>query len=601
MKMISTGSAQRIGLALALILSPIASATDGAQKEILLVMSRGYGLNYLLLQDEIDQFGWHATRAALTDTIPVCTPFAAPRGAVPLPADRLIADISDVTAYDCVAILAATQYADGNPFADLMGDRHTMNLVRAAAAEGIPIFATCAGVRLLAAADLIAGKPVMGSPHFEKEYTDAGATYKGKDCSPIIADGIITSARGQYNNVANAMAIATAIEQRESRRDAIKPPAATIIRASRADDFTGEALWVRTYGGAWADGAQAMCSTPDGNFLIAGYTFSHGAGDADLLLICVDEEGDLLWSQRHGGSGTEYAYGCLAVPEGYLVTGYTTSTGAGSKDLWLLKVDHRGHEVWSHTYGGASWEVGKAIAATVDGYAIAGLTRSLGAGENDAFVLRTDTAGREIWSYAYGGDKDDMATAIVTAPGGGFLIAGTTASFGASNTDAYLVRLDSQGKELWSKTHAARGPAGHGFDWCSAMGGRRDGSALLTGYSDCNDLMDAVVICVDGQGEEEWSQAFGDRFYDYGTAVHEMRDGCMIAVGATKTPAGNNDLTVTQLDATGQILWRRVIGGSGQEWATDTAEAKNGDCLIVGHTSSAGMGSFDICLCRIAR
>lgn len=90
-------------------------------KEILLVMSQGYGLNCFLLQDEIDQYGWNITRASLTDTIPVCTPFAS---------------------------------------------------------EDVPIFTTCAGVRVLAASDLIAGKKVMGSHHFEEEYAAAGAGSK---------------------------------------------------------------------------------------------------------------------------------------------------------------------------------------------------------------------------------------------------------------------------------------------------------------------------------------------------------------------------------------------------------------------------------------
>ena len=215
-------------------------------------------------------------------------------------------------------------------------------------------------------------------------------------------------------------------------------------------------------------------------------------------------------------------------------------------------------------------------------------------------VHGVDRQGREAWSHTYGGERDEIANAIILAPDGGFIISGTTATFGGGNTDTYLVRTNAEGQSLWTKSYSAKGPAGHGFDWCTAMGSRKRGGNLITGYADCNDLMEAVVTCINDEGEEVWSRAFGDSFYDYGAAGCEMRDQSLIAAGTTKTPAGNNDFTVSKLDAQGQLLWRKVVGGPGQEWSTDVTETENGDYLVIGHTNSAGAGSFGICLCLVA-
>jgi hypothetical protein len=451
------------------------------------------------------------------------------------------------------------------------------------------------------------GKKMVGAPRFVEEYQAAGAVYIGNernDHPPVIDGNVITGTRGQYYNLSNCQAIASLIEERQkgrkkgvSRRHYLVEQESSIV--------SGTSGWAKTYGGKEAEGGRAVCSCPDGGFFIAGYTFSPGTGDSDLLVIKTDEKGEMGWSKTYGGAGTEYGNACLCLPDGYLVTGYTTSFGSGGKDVYLVKTDNKGREIWSRTYGGPSWDVGTALCESVDGnFYVCGYTHSFGKGEEDVYLIKIDKNGNKLWSRTYGGDRLDMANSIALTEDGGLLIGATSGSF-SGNTDFYLIRTDDQGEEIWSKTYAAEGPRGHAFDWCSGMVGTRDDGAILTGYSDCQDVMDMHVIKTDADGNEVWTKTLGNKpFYDFGNAVLELADGGYFVAGTTKSikkseEIYNNDMYLVRLDPDGNVLWEKSYGGSGTDWASSAAQNGKGDVVVAGYTNSAGSGFFDLLLLGI--
>jgi len=131
---------------------------------------------------------------------------------------------------------------------------------------------------------------------------------------------------------------------------------------------------------------------------------------------------------------------------GFAVAGWTESKGAGSSDMWVLRLDEAGNVVWDHTYGGAEDDVARSIVALADGgLAVAGYTQSKGAGDDDMWVLRLDEAGNVVWDKTFGGAKADMANSIVALADGGFAVAGRTYSKGAGNNDMWVLRLDEAG------------------------------------------------------------------------------------------------------------------------------------------------------------
>jgi hypothetical protein len=598
-------------LAVLLLVSCASRHDDGVN--VLILAPQNLGANYYLLRDVIEEYGWNVTHTGVLDSITPCPWFANHGQVFPLIPDVKIEDLEDIGYYDCLMIAPSTGNAAPveYPVGDIIDSPEALRLIRRAAYYGLAVFATCVGVRTLAAADVIRGHFIVGSPRFRQEYINAGANYIGRpqnDNPPTIDGNIVTCARGQYYNYANVMAIATVIEsnQGRGRKDILN---AEYINARDVDFKTDDVLWAKNYGGAGADGGRAFCMTREGGCLLVGYTFAPGAPDADMLVIKTDADGNMIWSKRFGGAGTEYGNACTETEDGYLILGYTTSFGAGSKDLYLLRIDDEGNEVWSKTFGGVSWDVGTALCqAGENRYFVCGFTHSFGYSEEDIYVLKIDGQGNTIWSKTFSGWRIDMANSVHATDDGGCVIAASSGSHSA-NTDFYLAKIDAAGEKEWSKSYNAPGEHGHGFDWCKGSSAAADGGWILTGYSDCNDMMDVVVVKTDSLGDEQWLTSFGNKpFYEYGNAVCQVADGGYVIAGMTKAMVRpteynkrtyDNDIYLAKLNAEGAIVWDKTIGGQGAEWANAVHMSPDGDFLMVGHSDGGAAGSLDVLLIRI--
>jgi putative intracellular protease/amidase len=576
---------------------------------VLLLVSKNYGLNYFLIRDVFDQFGWKVVHTGVSDEIAACPPVEKQLGIHPVIPDVPLAEIDNLDEYD--GLLIPPGAGNYNPvpdaFADLLGSPEALSLIGKAVNSDMPVFAICSGSRVLAAADVLRGKRMVGSPRFLEEYQTAGAVYIGNernDHPPVIDGNIITGTRGQYYNLSNCQALATLIEERQMGRK--KGASRSDFLVTQDPSFvSGEHVWAKTYGGEQAEGGRAVCLCSDGGFFITGYTFSHGTGDSDLLVIKTDDQGEMEWSRTYGGAGTEYGNACLSLPDGYLVTGYTTSFGSGSKDVYVIRLDTKGKELWSKTFGGPSWDVGTALCESGDGnFYICGYTHSFGKGEEDVYLVKIDENGNKLWSKTFGGERLDMANSICLTEDGGFMIGATSGSFNP-NTSFFLIRSDAQGVEQWSRTYVAEGSHGHGFNWCNDMVSTDDRGVLLAGYTDCQDVMDMHVIKTDSEGQVVWSKTLGNKpFYDYGNSILEMPDGGCLVGGTTKSVVGNkyiynNDVIIVRLDREGNILWEKSCGGSGADWASSVALTGDGEVVIAGHTNSTGSGFFDLLLFKI--
>ena len=154
-----------------------------------------------------------------------------------------------------------------------------------------------------------------------------------------------------------------------------------------------EAAWSKTFGGPGDDHGRSVQQTSDGGYVIAGSTYSHGAGLYDVWLIKTGSSGNMAWNKTFGGSASDFARsGQQTSDGGYIIAGSTYSYGAGASDVWLIKADSSGNEMWSKTFGGSELDGGSSVRQTSDGgYIIAGSTISYGAGTADAWLIK-DTA-----------------------------------------------------------------------------------------------------------------------------------------------------------------------------------------------------------------
>ena len=212
-------------------------------------------------------------------------------------------------------------------------------------------------------------------------------------------------------------------------------------------DANGNIQWAKTYGGTGWDGASSVQQTSDGGYIVAGETYSFGAGSGDFFLIKTDANGNIQWAKTYGGTGYDYASSVQQTSDGgYIVAGGTYSFGAGwDDDIFLIKTDANGNIQWAKTYRGASADGALSVQQTSDGgYIVANYTLSFGAGL-DILLIKTDANGNIQWAKTYGGTVWDIPFSVQQTSDGGYIVAGGTYSFGAGGSDIFLIKTDANG------------------------------------------------------------------------------------------------------------------------------------------------------------
>ncbi|MFZ8835404.1 MAG: hypothetical protein ACO2O5_14605 [Candidatus Caldipriscus sp.] len=185
--------------------------------------------------------------------------------------------------------------------------------------------------------------------------------------------------------------------------------------------------FAKTYGVALWELAYSVQQTSDGGYIVAGRTYSFGAGGWDILLIKTDANGNLIWAKTYGGTYDDWASSVQQTSDGgYIVAGYTESLGAGWYDIFLIKTDANGNRIWAKTYGGTSAEYANSVQQTSDGgYIVAGWTYSFSAVVDwNIFLIKTDANGNVQWAKTYGGTDYDLAFSVEQTSDGGYIAAG---------------------------------------------------------------------------------------------------------------------------------------------------------------------------------
>ncbi|WP_448516390.1 carboxypeptidase regulatory-like domain-containing protein [Pseudothermotoga sp.] len=243
-------------------------------------------------------------------------------------------------------------------------------------------------------------------------------------------------------------------------------------------DANGNKVWEKTFGGSYDERAYCIQQTSDGGYVVAGYTRSPSKWE-DVYILKLDANGNKVWEKTFGGSDNDGAYSVQQTNDGgYVAAGYTKSFGSGWYDAYLLKLDATGNKVWEKTFGGNSWDEVCSIQPIDGGYIVAGYTSSFGSGSYDVYILKLDTSGNEVWSKTFGGSSDDLAWSIQQTNDGGYIVAGYTKSFGAGGEDVYILKLDANGNKVWEKTF------GGSYDeraYCIQQ--TSDGGYIVAGYT----------------------------------------------------------------------------------------------------------------------
>jgi len=179
-------------------------------------------------------------------------------------------------------------------------------------------------------------------------------------------------------------------------------------------------------------------------------TASDGAHQRHFGLI-----GNTQWTRTYGETDNDMAWSMVQTSDGgYVLAGYF-DWGAGDTDFWLVKTDSAGNQLWNEYYGDSGAEDCHSVVQTADeGYALAGYTDSFGAGGSDFWLVKTDSAGNPQWNKIYGGIASDAAYSVVQTADGGYALGGSTRSFGAGGSDFWLVKTDVESGLAWTDSTA---------------------------------------------------------------------------------------------------------------------------------------------------
>jgi hypothetical protein len=297
-------------------------------------------------------------------------------------------------------------------------------------------------------------------------------------------------------------------------------------------DSSGNKLWDKTFGGTADDFGVSVRQTQDGGYIIAGYTFSFGAGMRDCWLIKTDSSGNKLWDKTFGGTRDDMCYNVLQTPDGgYLLVGNTWSFGPdNSGHIWVIKTDSSGNNLWDKTFGGTLCGTALGIEPTGDGaYILAGYTWTCPASNGDAWLMKMDSTGNGLWEATFGGSGHEYAEVAWQTEDGGYVV------FCTKSDDAWLIKTDSSGNKVWDKTFGS-------VQQCWVTDGciADDGGYIMTGVKHTTYLGPQLyanlwVVKTDSDGNQTWDTTYG---YGYGEFIEQTNDGgfVIVAEGYSSSP-----------------------------------------------------------------
>lgn len=377
-----------------------------------------------------------------------------------------------------------------------------------------------------------------------------------------------------------------------------KSLAALVFAVLLCLNTNGQTSFQKTFGESGDDYAYFMQQTADEGYVIIGYTESFGAGGQDVYLINTDSLGDILWTKAYGGTGDEIGNSVQQTFDGgYIITGETSSFGAGGADVYLIKTNSSGDTLWTKAYGGTGVDAGYSVRQTADtGYIITGYTESFGAGTADSYLIKTNSTGDTLWTKTYGGSGFEYSYTVQQTTDGGYILSGETYGFGAGPSDVYLIRTDSIGNTLWTKTYG-----GSGYEGGWSVQQTTDNGYIVAGWADSFGAgsVDAFLIRTDSNGDTVWTKTYGGTGIDVGLQVQETSDNGFILSGYTFSfGAGGGDAYLIKTDANGNISWSNAYGGTVGDAGYSVRQTLDGNYIVGGYSFSIGAGNADVYLIR---
>lgn len=332
---------------------------------------------------------------------------------------------------------------------------------------------------------------------------------------------------------------------------------------------------------------------------LAGETQSYGAGGWDALLVKYDTSGNQLWNRTWGGTSDDCAYSVAVDPTGPVYICDASCSGL-SEDGFLVKYNDSGAQLWNHTWGGPLEDrfLNFAIDASGNVYA-AGFTGTAANGW-DAVLVKFDSSGNELWNRTWGGSRDDYWQGVAIDGSTGYVyVFGETLITNIGNRNAVIGKYDPSGTQLWVQTWGGSVGDTQVLDGAVDAGGNVYAVGQMTSSSAGTH---AFLAKYTPSGDQLWSQAWGGSGSNIGYGIAIDAEQCPFITGFTTSfGASQNDAFIAKYNSTGTLLWNRLWGGPGNDYAYGIILDVAGNIYLAGITYSWGAGADDAFLAFIPR
>lgn len=304
----------------------------------------------------------------------------------------------------------------------------------------------------------------------------------------------------------------------------------------------------------------------------------------NLQLTKIDDDLNKIWTKSYPRPLQNFSKQVLKTEDGFILLGSGTESDLGSSDLdiFIIKTDEQGEEIWSKYYGGEATDRGEAIIKLEDGgFIILGFSFANNLARN-RLIIKIDANGEELWSKENESNFNNEGWSIAAAGNNEYVLMGTNISADSTKTEIEIERIDVEGNSIWIKEYESVDP----FSFDARIIKSNEGGFMLIATQASglnNNDSDMFILKIDEFGDKEWSKAYGGDKGEDGKAVLQTSDNNYVLLGFTGSFGnGSLDILVVKVDQLGEQLWARSFGGPSFEYGLDLIENDNGEILICG-------------------
>lgn len=363
--------------------------------------------------------------------------------------------------------------------------------------------------------------------------------------------------------------------------------------------FSQDVIWTKTYGYIGDDIAYSIRQTDDGNFIVVGRTDTLDANNRDVYLMKIDSQGDDLWTNIKGGELNDYAFDVTQASDGgYILAGATYSYGGDWERCLAIKTYTDGSSYWTRAFYGSDYmHCGYAAIEVDDGNFIIGgygFTTSKG---YDFYIIKTNQLGNKVWEEYLGGSSSDIAYDLIDTDDGGCLAIGGTASFNSGEGNCYVMKIDENGDTVWTGIYG-----GNSLDIAYSVDKVGDDGFIIAGETESYGAggKDFYLIRIDNEGYEIWSKSYGGSGDEMAQCVRYTGNGFIISGYSDSFGAGGKDMFLVRTDINGDTVWTATYGGANDDAGNAIALTENNEFIAAGYSQSSAGGDKDIYLVRVS-